>query len=292
LRGSCFQGDGTRLAKLELFDGERVRAIAAVPQPARPHAHVLDVRAGSAQAAVWLLLEVGGHAADQILAMRQVGPPLALKRDVVVPADDERDPWFMLGYLSDEVKVSNSISPSAVAATPTNAAWGSPSVSHVATTASPRCRTNSTSCTLSIDTSLCEVDRAGSGSGLMNLSKRYSFGRYRLDSHLLREADDDCLPRSWATNLQPATSPADPGARRDPSSSTRQPPRAGRRKSRSSLIPRCPPSGGDSSLRVRSPESGLDFVHRISRADRTALRWVHDRQAEALRGRPHTRVNG
>jgi len=73
------RGAGTSSAKLELVNSERVGAVVAVAQPARSHAHVLEVRAGRALAAVRLLLEVGGCAADQILAQRQVGQTLVLR---------------------------------------------------------------------------------------------------------------------------------------------------------------------------------------------------------------------
>src|SRR5450631_1097081 len=79
--------------KLELFDGERVGAVVAVTQPARPHPHMCDVRAGDTLAAIWVLFEVGALAAFQILAPRQVGRTLTLKGYLVVPADHQRDPW-------------------------------------------------------------------------------------------------------------------------------------------------------------------------------------------------------
>src|ERR1035437_1320073 len=93
LPGRCFQGPVTSSVKFELFNGVRVGAVVAVAQPVRPHPHVFDVRVGSSLAPVWELFEVGGRAADQILAQWQGCPTLTLKRDLVVPADHERDPW-------------------------------------------------------------------------------------------------------------------------------------------------------------------------------------------------------
>jgi hypothetical protein len=52
-----------------------------------------DVWAGGTLAAIWVLFEVGGLAAVQILAQRQFGHTLTLKGYLVVPADHQRDPW-------------------------------------------------------------------------------------------------------------------------------------------------------------------------------------------------------
>jgi hypothetical protein len=51
---------------------------------------VPDVRTGSALGTVGALLEAGGSAADQVLAKWEICYALALKADLVVPADDER----------------------------------------------------------------------------------------------------------------------------------------------------------------------------------------------------------
>lgn len=57
----------------------------------RSDAHMSDSRVGRAVSTVWVLLEVLGLTARKIIAGQDVGRPLTLHGELVVPSDDHGD---------------------------------------------------------------------------------------------------------------------------------------------------------------------------------------------------------